>query len=122
MVAFVSRHWFFNPDIYARQQEVRKPMPDRHRQWAFSLPFYNHRMRNFVSKYRHAFIDNEPDWADHHPLGYRPDRKCSHKRPWMWIFTIPRFTIEDPLFTSVSHENFNRIYNEIGYTKAPKTE
>ena len=24
-------------------------------------------------------IDNEPDWADKHPLGYRPNRKQNHR-------------------------------------------
>jgi len=122
MVAILSRHWFFNPDIYARQQEMRKPMPDRHRQWTYSLPFYNHRLRNFVSKYRHAFIDNEPDWADKHPLGYRPNRKAIHCRPYFWVYTIKRYTIEDPLFTSCTFDNMERIYQEIGYTKKEKTE
>ena len=38
MVGILTRHWFFNPDIYGRQQEVKKPLPDRYRQWSFSLP------------------------------------------------------------------------------------
>ena len=25
-------------------------------------------------------IDNEPDWADKHPLGYRPNRKQNNRR------------------------------------------
>ena len=28
---------------------------------------------------RACFIDNEPDWADKHPLGYRPNRKQNHR-------------------------------------------
>merc|ERR1719291_569026 len=83
-----------NPDIYGRQQEVRKPLPDRHRQWAFSLPFFNHRMRNFTAKYKWCMIDNEPDWNDFHPIGYRPNRKPIHRRPYMWVFTVPRDTCE----------------------------
>mmetsp|Transcript_63926 Transcript_63926/g.125845 ORF Transcript_63926/g.125845 Transcript_63926/m.125845 type:complete len:214 (+) Transcript_63926:87-728(+) len=116
-VGIVSRHLFFNPDVYGRQQEVRKPMPDRHRQWAYSLPYYNHRMRNFVTKYKFALIDNEPDYSDFHPVGYRPNRKQIHRRPYMWVFSIPRYTCQDPLFTSVTHANMNRIYEEIGYQK-----
>merc|ERR1712187_322465 len=81
MIGILTRHWFFNPDIHGRYQESRKPFPDRHRQWAFSLPYYNHRM------------------------------------PYMWCFTVPRYTCEDPLFTSVTHANMNRIYEEIGYSK-----
>mmetsp|Transcript_70978 Transcript_70978/g.161232 ORF Transcript_70978/g.161232 Transcript_70978/m.161232 type:complete len:211 (-) Transcript_70978:99-731(-) len=121
MVGILPRHWFFNPDIYGRQQEVRKPMPDRYRQYSFSLPFYNHRLRNMSTKYKWCMIDNEPDWADYHPLGYRPNRKPIHRRPYMWCFTVPRYTCEDPLFTSVTHANMNAIYEEIGYTKKPKT-
>merc|ERR1712190_710338 len=58
MIGILSRHWFFNPDIYGRQQESRKPMPDRHRQFNFSLPYHNHRLRNQVTKFKFAFIDN----------------------------------------------------------------
>eukprot|EP00931_Biecheleriopsis_adriatica_P035791 TRINITY_DN2061_c0_g1_i3.p1 TRINITY_DN2061_c0_g1~~TRINITY_DN2061_c0_g1_i3.p1 ORF type:complete len:201 (-),score=35.41 TRINITY_DN2061_c0_g1_i3:74-676(-) len=121
-IGILTRQVFFNPDVYFRKQEVRKPLPDRHRQWTFSLPFYNHRLRNMVAKYRWAFIDNEPDWADHHPLGYRPNRKQCHRRPYIWCLTVPRYNIEDPLYTSVSHENMNRIYEEVGYIKPAKTE
>jgi len=122
MVGILSRHWFFNPDVYGRRQENKKPMPDRHRQWSYSLPYFNHRLRNLVTKYKFAFIDNEPDWADKHPLGYRPDRKQCHRRPYMFVFTISRYTAQDPLYSSVTHENMERIYQEIGYTKKPKSE
>lgn len=121
-VGITSRHVFFNPDTHWRYQERRKPLPDRHRQWSYSLPFFNHRIRNISGKYRWCMIDNEPDWIDNHPLGYRPNRVQSHRRPYMWVFTVPRYAIEDPLFTSVSHANMNRIYEEIGYTKKPKVE
>jgi len=122
MVGILTRHWFFNPDVYGRRQENKKPMPDRHRQWSYSLPYFNHRLRNIVTKYKFAFIDNEPDWADKHPLGYRPDRKQTHRRPYMWVFTIPRYTCQDPLYTSCTHESMERIYQEIGYTKKPKSD
>jgi hypothetical protein len=123
-VAFsiVSRHWFFNPDVYGRKQEMRKPMPDRHRQWSFSLPYYNHRLRAMCCKFKWAFIDNEPDYSDKHCLGYRAERKQVHRRPYLWVFCIPRYSIEDPLFTSVTHANMNAIYEEIGYTKKPPAE
>merc|ERR1712085_196249 len=66
--------------------------------------YFNHRLRNMSTKYKWAFIDNEPDWADWHPIGYRPNRKPIHRRPALWVFTVPRYTCEDPLFTSVTHE------------------
>ncbi|CAE7498133.1 Cluap1 [Symbiodinium pilosum] len=121
-IGILSRQIFFNPDVMFRYQEKRKPLPDRHRQWTYSLPFFNHRLRNMCCKYKACLIDNEPDWADYHPLGYRPNRKQSNRRPYMWILTIPRYTMEDPLYTSVTHENMNRIYEEVGYTKPAKTE
>merc|ERR1712226_702633 len=119
MVGILTRHWFFNPDLYGRLQESRKPMPDRHRQWTYSLPYFNHRLRNMATKYKWCMIDNEPDWNNNPPIGYRPNRKPIHCRPWMWIFTIPRYTCEDPLYTSCSHANMNRIYEEIKYQKKP---
>merc|ERR1719379_1904903 len=122
MVGILSRHWFFNPDLYGRRQEVKKPMPDRHRQFGYCLPFFNHRLRNYALKYKWAVIDNEPDYADKHPLGYRPDRAQSHRRPYMWFLTVPRYNIEDPLYTSTLHSNMERMYQEIGYTKKPKGE
>merc|ERR1712150_279673 len=118
MAAILTRHWMFNPDIYGRRQEYHKPLPDRHRQWSYSLPYFNHRLRNLASKYKWCMIDNEPDYANYHPLGYRPTRKMAHKRPFMWCLTVPRYAIEDPLFTSVSFENMNRMYEEIGYVKS----
>merc|ERR1719240_415820 len=94
-IGITSRHMLFNPDIYFRKQENKKQFPDRHRQFSYCLPFFNHRVRNIAAKYRWAFIDNEPDWVDKHPLGYRPDRKQSHKRPLMaWCFTAPMYRME----------------------------
>ena len=28
----------------------------------------------------------------------------------MWIYSIPRYYIQDPLYTSVTHDNMNAIY------------
>lgn len=117
-MASCFRHLFFNPDIYVRKQENKKPWPDRHRQFSYSLPYFNHRLRNISRKYRHCFIDNEPDWIDNHPLGYRPNGQATHKRCFMaFLFTIPMYRIEDPLYTSTTFKNFNKIYEDIGYSK-----
>eukprot|EP00403_Amphidinium_massartii_P022576 CAMPEP_0178402838 /NCGR_PEP_ID=MMETSP0689_2-20121128/17057_1 /TAXON_ID=160604 /ORGANISM="Amphidinium massartii, Strain CS-259" /LENGTH=203 /DNA_ID=CAMNT_0020023769 /DNA_START=137 /DNA_END=748 /DNA_ORIENTATION=- len=113
----MSRLSYFDPDVTWRKQENKKPMPDRTRQWSYCLPYYNHRLRNMVTKYKWALIDNEPDYNDHNPLGYRPDRKQCYARPYAWIFSVPRYQIQDPLVTSCTHENFNRMYEEIGYQK-----
>jgi len=122
MVGILSRHWFFNPDLYGRRQEVQKPFPDRHRQFGYCLPYFNHRMRNYVLKYKWCVIDNEPDYGDKHPLGYRPDRAQSHRRFYMFFHTTPRYSMQDPLFTSTLHGNMEKMYQEIGYTKKPKGE
>eukprot|EP00927_Polykrikos_kofoidii_P052360 TRINITY_DN4615_c0_g1_i1.p1 TRINITY_DN4615_c0_g1~~TRINITY_DN4615_c0_g1_i1.p1 ORF type:complete len:201 (-),score=10.87 TRINITY_DN4615_c0_g1_i1:399-1001(-) len=122
MVGILSRHWFFNPDLYGRRQEFKKPLPDRHRQWSYSIPYYNHRLRNCVTKYKWCLIDNEPDYNDNIPSGIRPNRKPIHRRPYMWIFSIPRYNIEDPLYTSCLHANMNEIYEEIGYTRSTAVE
>merc|ERR1712113_949613 len=99
-----------------------KPLTDRYRQWSYSLPYFNHRLRNLAGKYKWCFIDNEPDYADKHPLGYRPNRGACHRRAPFWCFTVPRYHMEDPLYTSCSFENINHIYEEIGYVKAPPKE
>ena len=116
----MMRLWLCDPDVYGRRQEFKKPLPDRHRQWSYSLPYFNNRLRNMCTKYKWCLIDNEPDYSDIHPLKYRPDRKQIHRRCWMWMFSVPRYTIEDPLYTSVTHENMERIYQDCGYTKKPK--
>merc|ERR1711862_1012645 len=102
--------------IYGRRQECKKPMPDRVRQWQYSLPYFNHRLRNMCTKYNWAWVDNEPDWNLWHPLGYRPNRKMIHRRPCFWQLTVPRYACQDPLLTSVLHDNMEAIYDEIGYT------
>mmetsp|Transcript_27858 Transcript_27858/g.60705 ORF Transcript_27858/g.60705 Transcript_27858/m.60705 type:complete len:197 (-) Transcript_27858:66-656(-) len=121
-IGILGRGVFCNPDVMFRKQEVRKPLPDRHRQWTYSLPFFNHRLRNWTTAYKSCMIDNEPDWADKHPLGYRPNRKQNFRRPYMWVFSIPRYQIQDPLYTSCLHDNMNAIYEEVGYAKAPNYE
>merc|ERR1719221_883474 len=122
MVGILSRHWFYNPDLYGRNQERRKPMPDRFRQYTYSIPYFNSRIRNQVTRYKWAMIDNEPDFNDNHPLGYRPNRKQSHRRPPLWCFSVPRYSCEDPLYSSTLHANMEQMYQEIGYAKAPASE
>jgi len=118
-LGITSRHMLFNPDIYWRKQEAKKPFPDRHRQFCYSLPFFNHRLRNISRKYRWTMIDNEPDWIDEHPLGYRPQGLQTWGKRCLlgWQFTIPMYRFEDPLATSVTHKNFKKIYEECGYVK-----
>jgi len=111
-----SRHMFFNPDVYVRRQEVRKPYSDRVRQWSYSLPFFNHTLRNKAARHRRDYIDNEPDWIDHHPAGYRPDRHQLHSRMYA-VFSVSRYAEEDPYYTTTLHSNMSKIYQDIGYSK-----
>lgn len=111
------RHAYFNPDVYVRRQEMAKPLPDRHRQFFYCGGYYNGMSRNLAVPYKSSFIDNEPDYADYHPLGIRPNRKQSHKRLWGLNQNIPMYFEEDPMYTSASHANMKNMYQEIGYSK-----
>jgi hypothetical protein len=122
MVAFLFRGIFFNPDIYFRRQECKKPMPDRLRQWSYALPFYNSRLRNMSTSYSSCLIDNEYDWTFEHPLGYRPNRALQHARPFFWIFTHPRYNIEEPMLTTCSYKNISQIYEAEGYQTVKRME
>ena len=111
------RHIYFNPDVYVRRQELAKPLPDRHRQFYYCGGYYNGKGRNVGTAYKATFIDNEPDWADYHPLGIRPNRKQSHRRLPGLNQNIPMYYEEDPHYTSALHSNMKRMYQAIGYSK-----
>jgi hypothetical protein len=112
------RHLYFNPDVYHKRQELRKPYPDRVRQYSYSLPSYNSRARNYAAKWRSSLIDNEPDWIDRAPeSAVRPERKQTHRRMPLLLLSIPRYFEQDPLYTSVSHESMGKMYREMGYSK-----
>ena len=111
------RHAYFNPDVYIRRQELSKPLPDRHRQFFYCGRYYNGKARNVFTAYKNTFIDNEPDWADYHPLGIRPTRKQSHKRLYGLNQNIPLYFEQDPNYTSALHSNMKRMYQAIGYSK-----
>jgi hypothetical protein len=118
------RHLLFNPDVYFRRQENLKPMPDRHRQYTYALPFYNHQLRNSVAQYRWCFIDNEPDYMDEHALGIRPNRRqaMSNCQPWQLWPGIPQYSFSDDMMTSCSHKNMKAIYVKAGYCKEEVVE
>ena len=111
------RHLYFNPDMYFRRQELAKPLPDRHRQFFYCAGYYNGKSRNLATAYKATFIDNEPDYADYHPLGIRPNRQQIHKRLPGLNQNIPMYYEEDPNYTSALHSNMKRIYQSIGYSK-----
>lgn len=118
----VSRHLLFNPDIYCRRQEAKKPFPDRHRQYQYASPFYNHQLRNYATRYGWCWIDN--DWDVHekpHPAGAHPTREHATYRHWSipgcHTTTAPRYQEEDELLSSTSTKNFARIYRQLGYSE-----
>lgn len=113
----MMRHAYFNPDVYIRRQEMAKPLPDRHRQFFYCGGYYNGMARNMFTAYKATYIDNEPDYADYHPLGIRPNRKQSHKRLPGLNQNIPIYMEKDPLYTSALHDNMKHMYQEIGYSK-----
>ncbi|KAF4658348.1 hypothetical protein FOL47_008003 [Perkinsus chesapeaki] len=114
MVAIGWRHFLFNPDVYLRRQELRKMWPDRHRQFAYALPYLNPRLKNVLMPYTNSLIDNEPDYADYNPIGLRPQRVRAIRRLPGLFWSIPRYFFEDPLYTSVSTNNMRKIYNDSG--------
>ncbi|KAF4712233.1 hypothetical protein FOZ63_019703 [Perkinsus olseni] len=117
VVAIAWRHFLFNPDVYLRRQELRKMWPDRHRQFAYALPYLNIRLKNVLMPYTNSLIDNEPDYANYNPIGLRPQRVRAIRRLPGFFWAIPRYFFEDPLYTSVSTKNMRKIYNDINYSE-----
>eukprot|EP00397_Hematodinium_sp_SG-2012_P045295 GEMP01050830.1.p1 GENE.GEMP01050830.1~~GEMP01050830.1.p1 ORF type:complete len:197 (+),score=22.52 GEMP01050830.1:82-672(+) len=112
-----SRHLLFNPDVYVRRQEIKKPHSDRIRQHAYALPFFNHQLRNMSRKYSWMYIDNEYDLNDAaHPAGYRPARHQSHNRCF-GVLSVPRYADQDPYHKTCSTKNMAKMYRDIGYSK-----
>jgi len=114
-MCILSRQLLFNPDVYVRRQEVQKPLTDRHRQFSYSLPHLNSRWRNWASKHRRIWIDNEPDVWDNDACQIRAPRKQISKR-YPFVFSITRYREEDPWYTTTSHQNISKLYRDIGYS------
>lgn len=119
-IAFMLRHVYFNPDFMYRREDKRHHMQDRHRLHSYSLPYYNHRLRNISVKYLWMVVDNEHDYGHACPSGIRPHRGHCHRRPLMinvFNYFNYMYPMEDPLFTTNSHENMCEMYHNIGYKK-----
>lgn len=122
---FAVRQFLWNPDVWFREQEVFIPHPDRFRMWCYSLPYYNHRARNWSAKYVHEILIIEPDWKDEALAGCRPVREQSHRLSlifnmfhWSQQYRYP--PIEDPLYSSNSSKNYCRMYHNEGYRLDPR--
>jgi len=118
---YMFRKFLFDPHMYFKKSEHRRPLPDRHRQWTYSLPYYNHHLRNLASMHRWCLIDNEPDCCNEHPLGIRPNRVTAPERHF-WAFTVPRYHVDDPNFERNSFKSMEKMYRDMGYYKCRETE
>lgn len=110
------RHLMFNPWVQIKRGERNKLQADRVKQSQYAPYFYNTLSRRIAAPYRASLIDNEPDWIDYHPLRTRPNRRQGNKRLPGLFFSIPRYVEEDPLYSSVTHEAFGKMYRKIGYS------
>jgi hypothetical protein len=115
----VLRHFLFNPDVFVKRGELRKPIPDRVKQYGYAHPYYNSRMRNWAAKYRWTFIDNEPDYMDGSLkgdlTGLRPERKQSIRR-LPAFYSVEKYKEQDPLYSSVKFASMEKLYSkESGY-------
>eukprot|EP00392_Amoebophrya_sp_AT5.2_P010332 g10392.t1 len=87
----------------------RLPSARENFKWVF-------RLSNIMRKYRWVFIQNEPDWNDYCYSGMRPDGVQGHHVPWVrnsLNYVSYKYYEEDPLATSCSHINFERIHHNL---------
>lgn len=106
--AVFMRHTYFNPDMYFRKAEMRRNIVDRHTTHAFSLPFFNHRLRNWSQIWNTSVIDNEADYAAEHPWGIRPKRVLHYAR-FPLFFSAHKYLVDAPLS---NHNDIEAIYRE----------
>ncbi|VWU49523.1 conserved protein, unknown function [Hepatocystis sp. ex Piliocolobus tephrosceles] len=112
----VLRHLLFNPDVHFRRQDKRRNIIDRYQHHAYSLPYFNHWLRNFSLSFKNSLIDNEPDYQDNDPWSFRPNRvPCYARLPF--FFEIPKYHVDDPNYEKNSHKNMQKYYEDIGYVK-----
>eukprot|EP00916_Digyalum_oweni_P019504 GHVL01032442.1.p1 GENE.GHVL01032442.1~~GHVL01032442.1.p1 ORF type:complete len:189 (+),score=15.89 GHVL01032442.1:55-621(+) len=108
-----------------RTADKGKPELDRQRCHAYSLPYYNCRVRNWACRFWSTFIDNEPDYCLNHPLGIRPNRRMGYNR-LPFIFSSQRYLINDPNYKKTLHSEREKYFKSIGYygkkKKASKNE
>ncbi|CAD2099866.1 conserved Plasmodium protein, unknown function [Plasmodium vinckei lentum] len=116
-VAVVLRNLLFNPDVHFRRQDKRRNIVDRYQHHAYSLPYYNHWLRNFSQSFKSSLIDNEPDYQEVDPLSFRPKRTLFYGR-FPFFFEIPKYNVDDPYHEKNSHKYMQEYYKNIGYIPA----
>eukprot|EP00921_Rhytidocystis_pertsovi_P009304 GHVQ01014979.1.p1 GENE.GHVQ01014979.1~~GHVQ01014979.1.p1 ORF type:complete len:186 (+),score=12.21 GHVQ01014979.1:260-817(+) len=110
-----SAHLFIaNPHMIYRNIEKNRSPLDRWKLGLYSLPYFNHSLRNYAVSWVNTYVDNEPDYQVHHPWGIRPDRTMQHRR-FFGIHSAPRYFVDDPLYEKTSHRAVERRMEAIGY-------
>ncbi|CXI88103.1 conserved Plasmodium protein, unknown function [Plasmodium berghei] len=115
----VLRHILFNPDVHFRRQDKRRNIIDRYQHHAYSLPYYNHWLRNFSQSFKSSIIDNEPDYQEVDPLSFRPKRTSFYAR-FPFFFEIPKYNVDNPHYEKNSHTYMQEYYESIGYIPTPE--
>lgn len=115
-MCIILRNLLFNPDVHFRRQDKRRNIIDRYQHHAYSLPYFNHWLRNFSQSFKSSLIDNEPDYQDVDPWSFRPNRIQFYGR-FPFFFEIPKYHIDDPTFDKNSYKYMQNYYEEIGYVQ-----
>eukprot|EP00922_Rhytidocystis_sp_ex-Travisia-forbesii_P019054 GHVS01028278.1.p1 GENE.GHVS01028278.1~~GHVS01028278.1.p1 ORF type:complete len:184 (-),score=8.96 GHVS01028278.1:268-819(-) len=115
--AVTFRYFLCSPQTMFRPLEKSRNPLDRWKLDLYSLPYFNHWLRNYASIWTNSLADNEPDWQCHHPWGIRPERGMSHRRFWLFLCTPHRYFIDDPNYEAIMHKNVEKRYEALGYYK-----
>lgn len=109
---------YFDPDVTFRREHQKLPQCDKKRLHMYALPFYNHRLRNWSTRYNWMFCGADHDWSHKIYTGQRPERANAHRRPFFWSvchWYCHPYPVDDQLHTTCSVENTDWIYHECGY-------
>lgn len=116
----ILRHLLCNPDVHFRRQDKRRNIIDRYQHHAYSLPYYNHWLRNFSLGFKYSLIDNEADFQDQAEFcGLRPHR-VQHYGRFPTFYEIPKYNVDNPTYEQNLHKHMQNYYESIGYL--PKEE
>lgn len=114
--AVIFRNLLFNPDVHFRRQDKRRNIIDRDQHHAYSLPYYNHWLRNFSQSFKNTLIDNEPDYQEEDPWSFRPKRTLFYAR-FPLFFEIPKYSVDTATYEQNSYKHMQDYYKTIGYIK-----
>lgn len=115
LTAVVTRYFIGGPDTMFRHTEKARNPLDRWKLHLYSLPYFNHRLRNYAVTWGNTWIDNEPDYQLHHPWGLRPQRSVQHRRFWLAFSNPHRYCVDNPMYENCMHKNVEKRYEDLGY-------